>query len=291
MSGIDLIRDSDGNIKKVKIINTNASAEIYMYGATVTSWIVNGQERLFLSKKAILNGTKAIRGGIPIVFPQFNTKLTTDLPSHGFARITYWKWAGININTPDRKEVSFILTDKEVNKKYLEIWPHQFKLVYTVLLDGNSLSTKIKIKNTGDEPWLFNTLLHTYFNVDDLSEAGVHGLLNCNYIDTSPEGNGDKKVEERQKIVFQKEVDSIYYDVNQKNFKLKTGFKNDIMVEKCTLPDVVVWNPWIEKSRRMADFGEESYPHMFCFEVGSVYQPIELDVDAVYEGGQVLTVV
>ncbi|OUM58989.1 hypothetical protein PIROE2DRAFT_15602 [Piromyces sp. E2] len=290
MSGIDLIRDSNGNLIKVKINNTVASAEIYMYGATITSWIVDGQERLFLSKKAILNGTKAIRGGIPIVFPQFNTKLTTDLPSHGFARITTWKWGGININTPDKKEVSFILTDKEVNKKYLEIWPHQFKLVYTVLLEGKSLSTKIKIKNTGNEPWLFNTLLHTYFNVDDLTEAGVNGLINCNYIDTSPEGNGEKKIEDRQKIVFQKEVDSIYYDVNQKSFRLQTGFK-DIMVEKCTLPDVVVWNPWIEKSKRMADFGEESYPHMFCFEVGSVYQPIELDVDAVYEGGQILTVV
>lgn len=291
MSGIDLIRDDSGNLIKVKISNTIASTEIYMFGATLTSWIVEGQERIFLSKKAILNGTKAIRGGIPIVFPQFSTKLTSDLPSHGFARISTWKWGGININTPDKKEVSFILTDREVNKKYLEIWPHQFKLVYTVLLEGKSLKTTIKIKNTGNEPWLFNTLLHTYFNVDDLNEANVQGLINCNYIDTSPEGNGEKNIESRQKIVFQKEVDSIYFDVNQKMFKLQTGFKNDIMVEKCTLPDVVVWNPWIEKSGRMADFGVESYPHMFCFEVGSVYQPIELDVDAVYEGGQILTVV
>jgi len=291
MNGIDLIRDDSGNLIKVRITNTKSFAEIYMFGATLTSWIVEGQERLFLSEKAILDGTKAIRGGIPIVFPQFNTKLTTDLPSHGFARISNWKWGGINVNTPDKKEVSFILTDKEVDKKYLEIWPHQFKLVYTVLLEGKSLKTTIKIKNTGNEPWLFNTLLHTYFNVDDINEANVQGLINCNYIDTSPEGNGEKNIESRQKVVFQKEVDSIYYDVNQKSFRLHTGFKNDIIAEKCTLPDVVVWNPWIEKSSKMADFGVESYPNMFCFEVGSVYQPIELDVDAVYEGGQVLTVV
>ena len=29
-----------------------------------------GREVLFLSKKAVLNGAKAIRGGIPLVFPQ-----------------------------------------------------------------------------------------------------------------------------------------------------------------------------------------------------------------------------
>jgi len=48
MSGIDLIRDDSGNLIKVKINNTIASAEIYVFGATLTSWIVEGQERIFL---------------------------------------------------------------------------------------------------------------------------------------------------------------------------------------------------------------------------------------------------
>jgi glucose-6-phosphate 1-epimerase len=41
---------------------------------------VDGKEKLFLSSKAILNGTKAIRGGIPLVFPQFGPGV---LQQHG----------------------------------------------------------------------------------------------------------------------------------------------------------------------------------------------------------------
>ena len=45
------------------------SVTVYLYGATVTSWKANGQEQLFLSEKALLDGSKPIRGGIPLVFP------------------------------------------------------------------------------------------------------------------------------------------------------------------------------------------------------------------------------
>jgi hypothetical protein len=47
------------------------SVTVYLYGATVTSWKANGQEQLFLSEKAHLDGSKPIRGGIPLVFPVF----------------------------------------------------------------------------------------------------------------------------------------------------------------------------------------------------------------------------
>ena len=50
-------------------LHTGESVTIYLYGATVTSWKANGEEQLFLSSKANLDGSKAIRGGIPLVFP------------------------------------------------------------------------------------------------------------------------------------------------------------------------------------------------------------------------------
>src|SRR5436305_9325235 len=49
---------------------TGESVEVFLYGATITSWkSANGKENLFLSEKAALDGSKAVRGGIPLVFP------------------------------------------------------------------------------------------------------------------------------------------------------------------------------------------------------------------------------
>lgn len=49
---------------------TGESVAVHLFGATVTSWkLANGQQQLFLSEKAHLDGSKPIRGGIPVVFP------------------------------------------------------------------------------------------------------------------------------------------------------------------------------------------------------------------------------
>lgn len=46
------------------------SVSVMLYGATVTSWKnADGSENLWLSEAATLDGTKAVRGGIPVVFP------------------------------------------------------------------------------------------------------------------------------------------------------------------------------------------------------------------------------
>lgn len=52
--------------------NARTSCFVNLWGATLTSWKVDGTELLFLSKKAVNDGAagKAIRGGIPLVFPQ-----------------------------------------------------------------------------------------------------------------------------------------------------------------------------------------------------------------------------
>lgn len=54
----------------VATLPSGESVTVYLYGATVTSWkLANGEEQLFLSEKAVLDGSKAIRGGVPLVFP------------------------------------------------------------------------------------------------------------------------------------------------------------------------------------------------------------------------------
>lgn len=61
---------SQDNARVTASLPTGESVEVLLYGATVTSWkSANGKENLFLSSKAHLDGSKAVRGGIPLVFP------------------------------------------------------------------------------------------------------------------------------------------------------------------------------------------------------------------------------
>lgn len=75
----------DGKVEAV--LATGESVTVSLFGATVISWkLSNGQEQLFLSEKAHLDGSKPIRGGIPLVFPvRFSLRLKycihTSIPS------------------------------------------------------------------------------------------------------------------------------------------------------------------------------------------------------------------
>jgi glucose-6-phosphate 1-epimerase len=59
---------------------TGESVEVLLHGATVISWKSGGKENLWLSDKAILDGSKPVRGGIPICFPVCTP--TTTLSTH-----------------------------------------------------------------------------------------------------------------------------------------------------------------------------------------------------------------
>jgi D-hexose-6-phosphate mutarotase len=64
----------EGDLPKICCASTDGkhSVEVYLFGATLTSWKCDYKERIFLSQNALFNGVKAIRGGIPICFPQFS---------------------------------------------------------------------------------------------------------------------------------------------------------------------------------------------------------------------------
>ena len=62
---------SDDNSRVIATLPSGDRVEVLLFGATVISWKSgkNGEENLFVSEKASLDGGKAVRGGIPVVFP------------------------------------------------------------------------------------------------------------------------------------------------------------------------------------------------------------------------------
>ncbi|KAJ0912150.1 putative glucose-6-phosphate 1-epimerase [Helianthus annuus] len=111
-----------------------SSAEVYLYGAHVTSWKnEQGEELLFVSSKAIFKPSKPIRGGIPICFPQFSNM--GSLEAHGFARNRVWTIdtdpPPLLPNVTDGVFVDLLLKPTEED---LKIWPHSFEYRLRVTL-------------------------------------------------------------------------------------------------------------------------------------------------------------
>ncbi|KAI8322523.1 galactose mutarotase-like protein [Martensiomyces pterosporus] len=273
--------DAAGNLERVVLSGPEgSSAEVYLFGATVTSWKSKGQERLFVSELAKLDGSKAVRGGIPVVFPQFGPG---ELPQHGFARNRVWTFLSAE-EKGDSAVAHFQLTDNEETRA--SKWPYKFSLVYTVDLTAATLSTIIKYENTDSQEFAFTSLLHTYFRVPDIATTKVTGLKGVAYADKVRGASG--VVEDRDEVTVAENEDRVYSNVPGA-VEVEYGGER-VSVRRFNFKDIVFWNPWAEKAREMSDFGNDEYRNMVCVEAGTVASKISLKPGQTVSCGQLLTV-
>ncbi|CAI5747073.1 unnamed protein product [Peronospora destructor] len=269
---------------------SGSRAQVYLYGATVTSFhTAQEPERnvLFLSKNALLDGSKPIRGGIPLVFPVFGA--AEGYPNHGFARIYKWKLNQLDQTVDDDKSPVVATFSLDVSDDIKAMYPHDFALMYEVSLYANALTTSIHIQNKSEEEISFQALLHTYLSVDDVRGGGVvvEGLKGLTYHDKVV---AKEKIEHRDTLSFCQETDSVYANAPSPVFvriKHANGKEQVVTIEKEVFitsssshvsqsSDVVVWNPWADKAKGMSDFGDEEYPTMLCVEPGRVSEQQKL---------------
>ncbi|GAB4853555.1 hypothetical protein Ancab_017746 [Ancistrocladus abbreviatus] len=268
------------------------SAEVYLYGGQVMSWKnEHREELLFVSSKAIFKPSKAIRGGIPICFPQF--AVHGSLERHGFARNRFWS---IDLDPPplptssaNKAYIDLILKPSEED---LKIWPHSFEFRLRVTLGpGGDLMLTSRVRNTNADgkPFSFTFAYHTYFSVSDISEVRVEGLETFDYLDNLQ--NKERFTEQGDAITFESEVDKIYLSTPTKIAILDHERKRTIVIRKDGLPDAAVWNPWDKKAKAMTDFGDDEYKHMLCVEAAAVEKPITLKPGEEWRGRQELSAV
>src|SRR5258705_11795571 len=151
---------------------SGSSADVYLNGAHVTSWIpAGGKEVLFMGKTATFATGVPIRGGIPVLWPQFAN--LGGLPQDGFARKTEWRLADNEESSDDPSSVKLVLTDDHRTR---ELFPYHFRTELTVAIDDKSLTVQLDAYNIGDELFRFTAALQTYMSVADIREAAIRGL-------------------------------------------------------------------------------------------------------------------
>jgi len=250
---------------------SGATAEIYLFGATLVSYKTpDGKDQIFCSPKAIFDGQKAIRGGVPIVFPQFGQP-DKAMAQHGFARNSVWTVGEIG-DTAEESHALFTLTDSPETR---EKWDHAFRLEYRVTLTAVGLKLSLEVLNTGEAAFDFHFLLHTYLQIPAIDKTTVHGLGGRTFIDKA--ANDAKAVETRADVNLPSFTDRIYIgeapivrdliikQAGSSCFALTCAANMDGKTTPC---DVVVWNPYAEKSP--GDLPPPAFNEFVCVEPGLV---------------------
>jgi len=265
ISGVTRDR-GEGNLERIRIQTDLASAEIYLHGAHVTRFHPRGSVNpvLWMSKSSLFKPDKAIRGGIPICFPWFGPKADDPkAPAHGFARTREWSLESIQPGEAGAIVVALQMKSDESTKQW---WNADFEAHYVVRI-GTELSARLTVQNLGRETITFEEALHSYFVVGDVRRAEVHGLERDSYLDRLKPGKTFPQ--DDQPVRFTAETDRTYINTDAKVTIFDPVLRRQIVNRKVGSNSTVVWNPWIDKSKAMADFGDGEWPGMLCIETAN----------------------
>ncbi|KAL4419670.1 hypothetical protein ABPG77_000567 [Micractinium sp. CCAP 211/92] len=273
------LKTGEGGLSKV-VLTTNAggagaaTATLYRHGATLTGWSVGGEQLIFVSPRAVFQPPKAIRGGVPVCFPQFGN-LGPLQAQHGFARNREWQLAAGSSSS----SATLVL---ESDEETLALWPHAFRAELTTsLLPSGALQQVLRVTNTDSKPLEFTCALHTYFKVSDIANASVVGLKGLQYYDNAA---GALATDAAEAVTFSGEVDRAYIAAPDTLKVADSGRGAVLMVHKRGFSDAVVWNPAQAKAEGMADLGEH-WRGFVCLEVAQARSgPVVLQPGEAWEG-------
>lgn len=233
------------------------------HGAHLVDWSPQGTRPvLYLSPRSQFTPDKAIRGGVPLCFPWFGPKADDpSAPQHGFARTREWTVETTEIAADGTVRLVFSL---EADTATRAAWSHPFSARYSVHA-GRVLAAALTIDNRGDTPFTFGAALHTYLAVSDVRQIAIRGLEHTDYLDKVG-GGSVRRREGAAPIRFTGETDRVYLDTTATCVVDDPAWARRIHVAKTGSRSTVIWNPWTEKARAMADLSEDAWPGFVCVE-------------------------
>ncbi|AHF00427.1 aldose 1-epimerase [Thiomicrospira aerophila AL3] len=256
----------------IELKNGYGQATLTTHGGTLLSYIpAGGQDLLWVSDTAIYDGSKPVRGGVPVCWPWFGgydaSKMgahPTDAAkkAHGFARYELWEVESLE-SVGDATQLVLSLVP---NERIQQAWPFDFKLSLAVTL-GKQLRVELIGENRSDQAWFVTEALHTYFKVAKAPGMVIEGLEGITYYDKNQDF---APFTQADTLKVQAPMDCVYVD-HSVSVVLK-DHDRDIHIDKTNSASTIVWNPGAEGVKAFADMPDDQYQHMVCVEAGNALQ-------------------
>ncbi|VXD04266.1 putative glucose-6-phosphate 1-epimerase [Pseudomonas sp. 8Z] len=247
-------------------------------GAQILSYRQEGQQPLiWLSPEAAYRSGQSVRGGVPICWPWFGDLRRNpdsvqahyqqaDAPAHGLVRAEDWQLQGID---EEDGEVTLHLAYDTRNSP-LPGWQQDARLTFSVCV-AQDLSMRLETLNRDRAPLAISQALHSYFAVSDVRQVSVEGMHGCRYLDTLQDW---RELNQEGEPTFTAETDRIYLDTPARLSIVDPGWGRRIHLDARGSRSAVLWNPWIEKAKRLSQFPDDAWQNMLCIETANLLEDI-----------------
>jgi len=255
-----IVTEPEEGFPVIEVQTPVSSATIALHGAQILTWAPTDHPPvLYVSPKARMTEGTALRGGIPICWPWFGNHPEDDsLPSHGIARNRFWTLESGSLEGKVATLVFKLKSDEETKK----FFPHDFELTATIRI-ADKLRLKLHMKNTGDEAYKVSSALHTYLSLGDIERIQLEGVKGSHYVDQLLE---DKEpIYQEKNLQIKGEVDRIYSSMSSVLVRDLDRVRS-VFVDKAGSRSTVIWNPWKERSKEIADLPDKGYKEFVCIE-------------------------
>ena len=168
---------------------------------------------------------KAIRGGIPIIFPWFGARGDGKPgPAHGFARTTAWEIESTNA-ADGKVTVALVLKSNDASTAP-RLRP--FHRPLSCLLRA-SLEMELEVHNEAPAEFVFEEALHTYFAIGDIDQVSVSGLEGTTRIDKT---DSFKRKPQDGLVRIAKETDQVHLNTKATCIVHDPVWQRNITIEK-----------------------------------------------------------
>ena len=262
-----------GDLVCLNVTAPEVAAKITLHGAHLVAWQPAGEEPvLFLSKRSEFVATRAIRGGVPVIWPWFGPRSAAVLPapvgspkspSHGFARTSTWRLQFAAV-MHGAVHLTFTLAPSAESRAY---GFDGFRLVYQMIL-SRELTLRLTVANDGEEDLRFEEALHSYFAVTEVENVALSGTESTEFLD-KPDGMKRKRQADAP-LHFTEETDRVYLATEVACRIDDRAGDRTLHIAKQHSQNTVVWNPWAELTAGLADMAPDGWHGMLCVETANV---------------------
>jgi len=253
-----------------------ARATVLLHGGQLVSWVpAGGEEQLYLSPRTRHGEGVAVRGGVPVIFPQFG--LRGSLPRHGLLRTRRWQLLESLARTRHAQAVLRFESTAETRA----LWPRDFEAELTVSIGGAQIDIEFEVRNSGSTAFEFTAALHTYLRTGDVLRAQLEGLQAVHYEDSL---TGQRQLQWGDVTQVVGAIDRIYQDVPGELRLREMGRR--LAISQSGFTDAVVWNPG--PAAALDDLPPDDWQHMLCVEAARVIAPVALAPGEEWVGMQTL---